>query len=67
MPFNLSETNDLAAILTSGFTFAGLYLVGNDPLRMAIGLAVLAGGAVLGYTGYTSPAAASAAAPAVKA
>ncbi len=56
MPFNLSKTNDAAALLTGAFSFAGLYLVGDEPIKSALGLSILAAGAILGYTGYSGAA-----------
>lgn len=55
MPFSLSATNDEAAALTGLGAFASTYLLGGEPLRNAIGIGILAGLAVVGYTGYTSP------------
>ncbi len=63
MSFNLSQTNDEAAALTALGAFATAYLFGAEPLLHSVGIAILAGLAVVGYTGYTSPAAAPAATP----
>jgi amino acid transporter len=64
MSFNLSATNDEAAALTAFFVAASAYFVADEPIKTVIGAAILAAGAVLGYTGYSST---PAAAPAAKA
>ena len=54
MGFNLSVANDEAAILTAVGAFAATYLLGGDAIRTALGIAIIAGLGVLGYTGYTA-------------
>jgi hypothetical protein len=60
--FNLSRTNDVAALLTFAFAFAIAWLgeivsglVWNDPHVLAVAAlpALIAGAAVIGYTGTT--------------
>lgn len=53
MGFNLSKTNSEAAVLTG--IGAGLlpYLLDGEPIKTSIGLGLLAGLGVLGWTGYT--------------
>ncbi len=52
--FNLSKTNDEAAALTAVGAFVTLLVTSDLPLIKELGLAVLAGLGVLGYTGYNS-------------
>lgn len=53
MGFNLSKTNSEAAVLT-GFGAGALpYFLDGEPVKTCIGLGILAGLGILGYTGYT--------------
>ena len=58
MGFNLSQTNDEAAVITGVGAFLSAVLFAHmAPVQAAESAALVALG-VLGYTGYTSPAAA---------
>lgn len=66
MAFNLSLANDEAAFVTALGAFVGGMLFGHMPAVTSLEYAVLAGLAVVGYTGYNaSPPAASAPAASV--
>jgi hypothetical protein len=52
--WDFSATNDEGAVLTGIATFVITYLLGSEPLNTSIGLAIMAGLAVLGYTGAST-------------